>query len=503
MPNKEKTDALRASQIDYTDEANRFIGILNDDRYLYHLAAGSARDSDMRELEKINRCDKLSATFSQSAFDEAFTKMANRMDAIRKDILPINDSCLVKSKVLFGMCITGHGPEDMIHTVNEMKESTRKQELLAELSAMKDFDLQTDEVRMMYRFVSDGYKLPHINKAHVRLVSTNFKFGLTDKIKADAVLSVSLPSVNGYIDIPLNTSANSVRRILQYGACHSAEYTIRDDGSIQVTIAFKKDIVRPKTTKYRGVDVGISDAFHTDDTGAIGTLQDVIDYYKQTVEPSFAEISNLRNKKRQLVRYLKVHQVPEDVERSIRDKIDRLDHMIRMSKEAQHKANRYSDMLDKRIRDVVGQYISTLTKDTMTVMELLDIKEFHKSRKVNGMFSMFARGKLSEKLIAELNWHGFDFMQVDPAYTSQTCPVCSLIDANSRHGKSFKCTCCGYKDDADHVGSINIKARATDEEILNACDQYRYQKNARHAAIKKIQDDRHQSWIKMKPAARM
>ena len=46
---------------------------------------------------------------------------------------------------------------------------------------------------------------------------------------------------------------------------------------------------------------------------------------------------------------------------------------------------------------------TAISKDTLTVIEKLDIKEFNKSRKVNGMFSTFARGKSSKKLMEALN----------------------------------------------------------------------------------------------------
>lgn len=35
------------------------------------------------------------------------------------------------------------------------------------------------------------------------------------------------------------------------------------------------------------------------------------------------------------------------------------------------------------------------------------------------MFSLFARGKLQHRLMEELNWRGFDFLEVAPDYTSQ------------------------------------------------------------------------------------
>ena len=51
---------------------------------------------------------------------------------------------------------------------------------------------------------------------------------------------------------------------------------------------------------------------------------------------------------------------------------------------------------------------------------------------------------------------------VDPRNTSRTCPACACIDkANRRSQSEFVCVRCGFKDNADHVGSINIAARAT------------------------------------------
>ncbi|SHF22159.1 hypothetical protein SAMN02746089_01500, partial [Caldanaerobius fijiensis DSM 17918] len=44
----------------------------------------------------------------------------------------------------------------------------------------------------------------------------------------------------------------------------------------------------------------------------------------------------------------------------------------------------------------------------------------------------------------------------------------------------FKCICCGYEDDADHVGAVNIRARAEDKEIGEIAERYRYNKKRRH-----------------------
>ena len=55
-------------------------------------------------------------------------------------------------------------------------------------------------------------------------------------------------------------------------------------------------------------------------------------------------------------------------------------------------------------------------------------------------------------------YSGEDAEKVDPAYTSQTCPVCGHVSKENRpnHGEAFVCQNCGYEEHADIVGAINI-----------------------------------------------
>ena len=96
-----------------------------------------------------------------------------------------------------------------------------------------------------------------------------------------------------------------------------------------------------------------------------------------------------------------------------------------------------------------------------------------------------------------LSWHGYSFIEVEPAYTSQVCPVCYNLDSNNRSNedkKNFTCTCCGYHGDADHVGSLNIKARATDVFITKICEEH--YGSARQAELKKYYHSKHQEYLK-------
>jgi putative transposase len=71
-----------------------------------------------------------------------------------------------------------------------------------------------------------------------------------------------------------------------------------------------------------------------------------------------------------------------------------------------------------------------------------------------GMFRMMLERKLSER--------GGMLVLVNPAYTSQTCSVCGVIDAKSRVTQArFFCTGCGHEANADTNASLNILRRGS------------------------------------------
>jgi putative transposase len=54
-------------------------------------------------------------------------------------------------------------------------------------------------------------------------------------------------------------------------------------------------------------------------------------------------------------------------------------------------------------------------------------------------------------------WSGGEVIAVPPHNTSQTCPECGQVDAKkSETQSSFVCMICGYTNNADYVGAINI-----------------------------------------------
>jgi putative transposase len=60
----------------------------------------------------------------------------------------------------------------------------------------------------------------------------------------------------------------------------------------------------------------------------------------------------------------------------------------------------------------------------------------------------------------KLDWNGGILIAVPPHYTSQTCPCCGHVAKENRKTQAqFECVDCGYKNNADVVGAMNILAR--------------------------------------------
>jgi putative transposase len=103
---------------------------------------------------------------------------------------------------------------------------------------------------------------------------------------------------------------------------------------------------------------------------------------------------------------------------------------------------------------------------TDLVVEDLHLKD--KSNTVNEEFNMkYSRlvkllhlSNVKNMLLRQGEKRGIRVHIVHSEWTSLSCPECGNIDRNNRTTQeSFKCTACGYEDNADYVGSVNVLDR--------------------------------------------
>ncbi|WP_307808152.1 RNA-guided endonuclease InsQ/TnpB family protein [Streptomyces oryzae] len=112
----------------------------------------------------------------------------------------------------------------------------------------------------------------------------------------------------------------------------------------------------------------------------------------------------------------------------------------------------------------------------MALVVLEDLKVSNMTRSAAGTIAepgcnVAAKAGLN-RAIRDKGWHGLELAirnrarrsacvvrTVNPAYTSQTCPQCRAVDANSRKSQAvFVCTSCGHQENADTVGAKNTLA---------------------------------------------
>ena len=69
-------------------------------------------------------------------------------------------------------------------------------------------------------------------------------------------------------------------------------------------------------------------------------------------------------------------------------------------------------------------------------------------------------GEFRRQLEYKMDWNGGMLVAVPPHNTSRTCPCCRYVSKDNRKTQAqFLCTDCGYENNADVVGAINILER--------------------------------------------
>jgi putative transposase len=124
-------------------------------------------------------------------------------------------------------------------------------------------------------------------------------------------------------------------------------------------------------------------------------------------------------------------------------------------------------------RDFLHKTSTTISQNhAIVVLEDLQVRNMSKSamgtREVPGR-NVAAKAGLNKSILDQgwaefrrqlaykLAWQGGELILVSPQNTSRTCPACGHVSAANRTTQArFSCVVCGYENNADLVGAINI-----------------------------------------------
>jgi len=142
-------------------------------------------------------------------------------------------------------------------------------------------------------------------------------------------------------------------------------------------------------------------------------------------------------------------------------------------KKAKARVQRIHSRIGNARRDYLHKCSTTISQNhAMVCIEDLQVRNMSKSaagttaaqgrnvRAKSGLNkSILDQGwfEFRRQLDYKLAWSGGYLIAVPPQYTSQTCPCCDYISKDNRQTQSrFACVECGFEDNADVVGAINV-----------------------------------------------
>jgi IS605 OrfB family transposase len=510
-----KTDALKRTQESYCNLINRFIEELSgDNRFLLNLLNNNKQAPMIRELEKqVRKEHKLGSAYGQNAVDFAVKELHNHYIRIRNKVYGYVQQHLpemeeyISYKSLLNAAIMGENElmiiQNLIDYENEKKKPSKtkleeyqnlKTKLNKRTKEQRSFFKETISTLFLERLAYS--KLPLVKKVPLQLDSRLSTIEDSHSTKENFVVFVKLEGEKDRIPFPVSTSTDSLRRMKQYQT-GSMTVILTKNGKVRIGVPFKKNIEKQKNSKKNLLtfDVGITDLINTNTGNNYGTFKGMTILYQEWVEPKLRNRSSLRNLMREHQKQLK--KSDNDFEKQVlRNKISHIASSLNGKKSKDKCLRKYNHQVDLRLNEAVSSLIKEAKINKFTcVYEDLEITEFDRGKKNNKRNSMWIRGQLIKKIQSKLDWLGINHFSVDPAYTSKACPKCSNIDNKNRNGKSFVCTVCKHKDDADHNAAINIELRAFDEDVKGIVEKYKYSIKKRHTTLKELYAKRHRSYL--------
>ncbi|MPV69191.1 RNA-guided endonuclease InsQ/TnpB family protein [Burkholderia sp. BE17] len=142
-------------------------------------------------------------------------------------------------------------------------------------------------------------------------------------------------------------------------------------------------------------------------------------------------------------------------------------------KKAKTRVQRIHARIGNARRDYLHKATTTISQNhAMVCIEDLQVRNMSKSaagstvqpgkngRAKSGLNkSILDQGwfEFRRQLDYKLEWNGGHLVAVPPQKTSRTCPCCGHVSADNRRGQArFECMDCGFEENADLVGAINV-----------------------------------------------
>ena len=235
------------------------------------------------------------------------------------------------------------------------------------------------------------------------------------------------------------------------------------DGQFTLRVCSEKTCQEMRTEgEILGADAGYTELFTTSNTDELEQVGE--DFGKVATKISDARME--KDRRRQplyaQVRELRKSGKAEDLKKAKRIEKHNLGRKklakVRKQEEAQLKC-----LVNRALNNLLSRRKEPI--QTLIVEDLSRMVIYGLGKRMNRRLCAWLRGYIKKRLEEKCKLFGVKLEQVNPAYTSQICPQCGLINRRNRNGNTFKCLNCGLTAHADWVGAYNLKTRWEEKKI--------------------------------------
>ncbi|MFN4132067.1 MAG: RNA-guided endonuclease InsQ/TnpB family protein, partial [Caldimicrobium sp.] len=161
--------------------------------------------------------------------------------------------------------------------------------------------------------------------------------------------------------------------------------------------------------------------------------------------------------------YEKVHEYARKIDRLQRN-LQRQGIKPGQSKRFVRLTKKLSAFIKNEVRRIINRIVRLYNPKVIVVERLKSLyKKFLSDypKEVKRVIVRYGYGELKRKLQEIKEEYGIEVIEVNPAYSSQTCSSCGYVDKKNRKSQEkFECRLCGYKVSADVNGAKNLVSRA-------------------------------------------
>ncbi|MBI5756096.1 MAG: transposase [Nitrospirae bacterium] len=215
-----------------------------------------------------------------------------------------------------------------------------------------------------------------------------------------------------------------------------------------------RDKKLPKTNSIEALDFGYTEAFTDTEGKTYGNgLDKVLTKFSDTINKTGKSRNKLHAIEKKYREKGKNHKA---------NNIKKYNLGFKKKDKVRHKAQ--SSVADK-VNNGFNTLIKTKKPSVLITEDLRHAFTFNKPKSINRKLSAWTKGIIQNRAEFKALEGGSLHKQVNPAYGSQTCPLCGFVWKLNRNGDAFKCLFCGHGAGSDRVAAINYLYRYTDPVI--------------------------------------